>query len=489
MRMEKLSRRPVAAILGGGVAGATTALHLASLTRDVEVDILVVEPRATLGRGLAYSTSDPAHRINVPASRMSIHADKPSHFIDWLATTAQVMSPGTATLEGELFPERQIFGGYVAAQLDPLIASGAVRHVRAHAVSAANVDDRFLIELSDETAFDADIVVLAMSHPQPSLPKELRGLAGSDRLIADPENAAAISAVGPAERVLIVGTGLTSADVIASLDRRGFWGEITAISRRGLRPRGHGDCSGRRSEADFVAATRPTAARLLRQIRAQIAADARAGRGWQGAIDRVRDQGSAIWSGLDRSERARVLRHLRPYWDVHRFRVSPQIEQVLDRQSARGKLDYIAGRLLGAREVDDGVIVDFRRRGQLDPVTERFDRVVVTTGPAHGDVLRTNPVLTGLYDEGLVSPEPLGLGLLVAETCRAVDHDGRCSDKIFVAGPLARGHVGELMGVPEVAAHARVVAETVVCALNSLNSDAEERAGRRSQRPASQMAK
>ena len=205
----------------------------------------------------------------------------------------------------------------------------------------------------------------------------------------------------------------------------------------------------------------------MRKVRAQIATDARTGRDWQGAIDRVRDQGSALWGRLDLAERARILRHLRPYWDVHRFRVAPEIEQVLNRQTARGKLSYVAGRLLGAHETADGVVVEFRRRGKPETATERFDRVIVTTGPAHGDVLRTNPVLTRLHGEGLVCSDPLDLGLLVAERCRAVDHEGRTSNAIFVAGPLARGHVGELMGVPEVAAHARVVAETVVSAAGS----------------------
>ncbi|MFO1140893.1 MAG: hypothetical protein U1E59_00640 [Amaricoccus sp.] len=172
----------------------------------------------------------------------------------------------------------------------------------------------------------------------------------------------------------------------------------------------------------------------------------------------MREQGPGAWRGLDFAERRRLVRHLRTFWDVHRFRVAPQVEEVLDAQVARGKLAYVAARLVGAAETADGIVVDYRLRGTTEVVSERFDTVVVTTGPAHGDVLRTNPVFRALSAEGLIGADPLGLGLHASDGCRAVASSGAASPSLFVVGPLARGHVGELMGVPEVTAHAESVA-------------------------------
>ena len=174
MKMEHLRSRPVVAILGGGVAGAATAHRLAHVLAPDAADIVVVEPRETVGPGLAYSTADPAHRINVPAAKMSLIADEPDHFMQWLAATNTRMSPGTLTLRGEFFPERRIFGAYVAAQLDPLLRSGAIRHLRAGATGAAPVDGRYQIELADGSRLDADLVVLAMSHPEPATSAKTR---------------------------------------------------------------------------------------------------------------------------------------------------------------------------------------------------------------------------------------------------------------------------------------------------------------------------
>lgn len=41
---------------------------------------------------------------------MTLRTDNPRHFVDWLSRPeGPWMSAGTATLQGELFPERSIF--------------------------------------------------------------------------------------------------------------------------------------------------------------------------------------------------------------------------------------------------------------------------------------------------------------------------------------------------------------------------------------------
>lgn len=460
--MDTVPSRPVVAILGGGLSGAATAFHLAHSLAPGTAEIVVVEPRAALGGGLAYSSVEPAHRINVPAAKMTLISAEPGHFVDWLAAERIPLSPGTLTPRGESFPERRIFGRYVAAQLAPLLATGAVRHCRTSAVTAQRDGSRWRIDLADGTGLGADLVVLAMSHPAPAVPQVLRGLAGSPALFADPYDTTRLAELACKARILIVGTGLTSADVVAGLVRHGHAGRITALSRHGLRSRGHGVVT-RKTGADFATAPARTAVALLRRIRAAVAADAAAGQSWHAALDQVRDQGPAIWAALDLRERRRLVRHLRTVWDVHRFRIAPQVEAALDQLLRQDRLEILAARLVAARPTGDGIAVDYRPRGSRETRSATFDAVVVTTGPDHGAVLQSNPVFRSLAAAGRLCADPTGLGLHVADQCHGVDAQGTPSGTLLVAGPLARGDVGELMGVPEVTRHAEHVAR-VLCA-------------------------
>ena len=65
-------------IVGGGASGVIFAVNLARASSDT--DITIIERRADLGRGLAYSTKDPTHLLNVRAANMSGFADDPEHF-------------------------------------------------------------------------------------------------------------------------------------------------------------------------------------------------------------------------------------------------------------------------------------------------------------------------------------------------------------------------------------------------------------------------
>lgn len=466
-----LPTRPRIVIIGGGVSGAATAWNISRSKVDAEV--VVVEPREKLGQGLAYSAADPAHRINVPAAKMSIDPDSPSHFMDWLASPrGPVLDPASVTPNGDFFPPRAVFGAYMADCLAPLLDGGAIRHVRDEAVSVTRdlTGESYVIELADNAALRADIVVIASSHPAPDLPVGLLALAGSDRIIANPYETDLILAIGATERVLIVGSGLTSADVIASLDRRGFWGQVHTVSRHGYRSQGHGTVT-RECEEDFARTAAQGVTALLRHVRRAVADDAARGQSWHAVFDGLRADGARIWDNLDQPSRARLVRHLRALWDVHRFRVAPQVQEVIERWTRRGILSHQAARLVSAVETERGIGVTFRPRGSATVETRQFDRIVVTTGPAHGSILRKTPALSALADEGLIAAHPLGLGLAVTNGCRAIGSTGTVSESLFVAGPLARGGVGELMGLPEVTRHAQLVAGLIARQLQRQSGD------------------
>ncbi|MCX5516322.1 FAD/NAD(P)-binding protein [Kaistia algarum] len=460
--MSKAGRRPPAiGIIGGGFTGAAIAWNLARES-GVAARIIVVEPRERLGGGLAYSSRDPAFRINVPAAKMSLDPDDIEDFARWVETVGAVDDDAAARLDdGRVFPQRSEFGRYVAERLLPFLANGVVEHRRASALGAKRTEGGFRVELDDGTALDVDRLVLAVSHPPPQPPERLRfAFSGHPKFVADTTTPGALAVVHPDDRVLVVGTGLTGADVIASLDRRGHRGPITAIARRGLRSKGHAPFA-QEQTGDFTTKPATTTLQLLKCIRAEVAAVEARGLTWHAVLDAVRTQGPAIWAALPLAERRRLVRHLRAYWDVHRFRVAPQVEAALDRRIAAGGLDLFAASIAGAELQDDVFEVALRRRRLSEVVSHHFDSVLVATGPAHGAILETAPLLIDLARQGLVKADPVGLGIATDEQGHAIGADGTPVDTLFIGGPLARGTFGELMGLPEVAAYAKRVAEAL----------------------------
>lgn len=455
------------AILGGGFSGAAVAVHLAT-SGDLpgSVRIVVIEPRAELGRGLAYSASDPAHRINVPAGKMTLFPDRPEDFEQFLSEHVDPSDQDLIGRDGLAYPGRSVFGDYVSARLRPFLENGSIEHwqTTAETVSAEAIGWR--IAGLDGASLVADLLVLAVSHPPPAMPAALSAIAPDRKLVADVTTNGALSPVSADDHVLIVGNGLTAADVVASLNRLGHRGHITSISRRGLRSRGHGP-AGQDAFGDKLAQPGITASGLLRRVRHLLREAQSEGRTWHSVLDAVRAQGQEIWAGLQLADRRRIARHLRPFWDVHRFRIAPQVEDVIDRAVAAGRMDILAASIETVTRNGPAFRIRLRRRHGSAPDEVEVNAIVVTTGPAHGGILQSQTVLRGLHDAGVLTPCPTGLGISVDRNSHPVSTMGEVAPHILIAGPLARGTFGELMGLPQVTEHAVFVARRIVQILSS----------------------
>lgn len=462
--VDQSHAKPVVAIIGGGFTGAACAYHLAGRLAGDAAAIVVFEPRSVLGGGLAYDTEERSHRINVPASRMTLVPDDGDHFQRWLVRSgALIDDPEAVTADGHAFARRSAFGRYVADSLAPLVASGVIEHRRSRVRALTGAPSGlWSIAAEDGSVLEADIVVLATTHPSPQPPSAVdRVLAGHAGYVPDATVPGALSGIGMEDRVLIVGTGLTAADVIATLDAGGHRGLITAVSRRGLRSRGH-NLSAQEPFGEFLTPPARSARALLRRVRDSLAEAQTAGVSWHAVFDRLRGQGGDIWRALPVVERRRLVRFLRPYWDVHRFRIAPQLEAVIDRRLANGTLAFHAAAISGVnRSADGGIVVDFRARHGREPFQLRLDSVVITTGPGHASVLSSQPFLASLAEAGDLQPDAVGLGIAVDAQSRAIRADGSAAETLYVAGPLARGAFGELMGLPQVTEHAVFVAENI----------------------------
>jgi uncharacterized NAD(P)/FAD-binding protein YdhS len=437
------------AVVGAGFSGLLVALHL--LRRNPTVTVVMIERAGEFGRGLAYGTSDPRHLLNVRASNMSAFPDDPDHFIRWLALH------GPADAKPQAFVPRHLFGTYLQTMLAATLATddGAerLRIVPDEATALIEEPNGLRLRLAMGRVIDVDHVVLATGNlPPRDLPCLDTDVLASPAYVRDPWASDALSGIGARDDVLLIGTGLTAVDVFVGLSRRGHRGHVQALSRRGLRPRPH-------AETGPVAIPREIPLRpRLTELVALVRSAAAAADDWRAGADGVRPHIQRLWRDASAEERGRFLRHLRPWWDVHRHRIAPPVAATVAEAESSGRLAFRAGKLETAFLTDDGIAVQWRARGGTTTQRMRIKHIVNCTGPA-GDVRRaTAPLLADLIQRGCARADAHGLGLEVDDACRLVGADGKPSTILTAVGPMSRGAFWEITAVPDIRVQARDVA-------------------------------
>ena len=428
------------AIIGGGFSGTILAAQLAR--RGIES--VLIEGAGLAAKGAAYSTTEPAHLLNLRAESMSAWPDNASDFAERFAA-----------LGGERtgFAERRLFGLYVGEILNDAVKSGRTQLVEASAIGAMRDGMKWSIALDKGSSIGARALALAVGNQEPAPLRAFSQAHG--RFIRNPWGTEARKAVqelaSTDEDVLLVGTGLTMVDVVLSLDAAGHRGRIVALSRRGQIPRAHADFDGAPVERGEV--PHGSVRELWRWLRKRSAKV-----GWRAAIDSLRPHSQALWQSLDQGQQERFLRHARPWWDVHRHRIAPEVARKIHDAVADGRLEVMAGRVVSASVSDEAIVVAIRKRGASDPHSQRFAYAFNCTGPLHSIERTKDPLLRGLLDARLVRPDQLGIGL-------EVDDRSRAGDQIWALGPLTKGRYWEIIAVPDIREQAAAVAEDIAMEL------------------------
>jgi len=433
------------AILGGGYAGVATAIKLLD-TATRPLRITVVEPRGEIGRGAAYSTREAGHLMNGPAKLFSLYPERPDHFAQFLARFAAEWNWRDPLAPDFLnaFAPRSVFGDYVRTELARAVSRAAphvsLEHVAAEAVDLRRRGGRVDIVLSHGQTFGADHAILATgaAPSRPDLPID-PAVAASPRYIADPWNLEAYERIPRTGCVLLLGTGLTMLDALVTLERRGFAGRYTAISRRGLLVHPRREVVPLR---DFLAeAPLPTTVRgLLRAARQELSCTTHGRPDWQSLVMAIRPHIPALWQRANETERARFVRHLRPIWETSLHRAPPRSAQLLERGRAEGWFAHRAARIVALEPAADGrVVARLRGRGQPEVETLVVAAVVNCTGVTHDWSRSRSRLMANLLASGMVRPGPLSFGIDADWQHAVIGRDGVPALDVSAIGHPLRG--------------------------------------------------
>jgi uncharacterized NAD(P)/FAD-binding protein YdhS len=462
------------AIIGGGVSGTLTAIQLLRQTSQ-PLELILIERRSTLGLGVAYSTASRQHVLNVPARKMSALPDDPDHFLQWLAINApQAYQP-------QDFVPRPLYGHYIQDLLATTLANSAaansatsegVAHKLTHisqlavalkvtTATAPMAAVACQIQLADGQELTVDRVVLAWGNFLPTPPPLANAPAAefyhSPFYVNNPWQPEALATLPRQAPVLLLGTGLTTIDLILSLIDQGHEGTIHVVSRRGLFPHSH-RFNIAAHNTTLTVEQLPTSVRgLLHRVRGEVHQAMTKGTDWRAVIDALRPFSHDIWQRWDTTEQQRFLRHTQPYWDIHRHRVAPQVGEMIQKLLASGQVIRHVGRVYDYQWPNTATNADLapvrvtlqpRDQGQRQIV--QVAKVINGTGPEFDYRRLPDPLIQQLLQTGLITPTAIASGVQVAPNGALINHTGQPSNVLFTLGPPQKGVVWETTAVPEI---------------------------------------
>ena len=426
-------------IIGGGASGVLLAANIIR-ERIPGTRVLMVEKSGRLGAGLAYSTLNPNHILNVPAKGMSAFADEADHFWNWLRATG-----ATPPDDPEVFAPRHLYSQYLAS----LIASeGGVTFVPSACVGINELPSGVEVKLENGTSLIGHAAVLAVGHEE----RQMRGRGLVIRAGSQQD-----TPLDPYAKTMILGSGLSMVDAWLSLVGNGHLGPILVVSRNGLLPRKHRPTEPLPLNAEdipFGSSVPKFAHWFLDTVKKAVAK----GGDWRSVVDGLRPHNQRIWQSWSLADRKRFLTHLRPFWNIHRHRLPPHVHDRLTAASSSGQITVIAGTFLGVDREGDKLIATVRRRGLDHPETVEVARLYDCGGVSVNIEESSNPVINGLVHSGLGRPDALKIGLDVTPDGALIGADGSVSNRVYALGPLTRGTFFEIESVPEIRVEAQKLA-------------------------------
>lgn len=425
-------------IIGAGFSGTALAVNIHHLNKQQRpVEILLFEKRGCLAKGEAYSTPYDYHLLNVRAGEMSAFENKPTDFVDWLKATP-VAAPyiaGDQPIERQFMP-RMLYGKY----LESLLANCTVIVYESAVIGAELAGEQVILRLADGTKKQVDKAVLAIGNILPtSLPFHM----ADPSACLSPWDFTAPSQFKKDAAVLIIGTGLSMIDCILTLHRHGHHGPITALSRHGLVPLRHTDLHLSAVELPEL----PTEMRpLLSLLRDFIQAHEEQAGDWRNVVHALRLRLIELWQSMPQLEKRRFLRHVLPYWNIHRHRVHDDIADVLDALIRNQQLTILAARIIRVNLHD----AEIRLRHHSGTKTIPCDYVINCMGPAASLKSINDPLLKNLFDQGLATLDELAMHLALSGIGELQSAQGLYSTQLYAIGPLTKGRYWAVNSVPEI---------------------------------------
>lgn len=489
------------AVIGGGPCGV--ACSAAILEQHASAQLVLVGGGGSHGSLAWHATTPKEMLINLPAQFATV--------VEGGANVASFAKVGLFD-----FPPRESFAAFLDAQAVEVCAREIERVTHYHDAVCDRVElsgsesGRYTVVLSNGISFTAYAVVLAVGQATRAPAFYAPGISSSQVCVNYPLEAGALSAIPSGARVGVIGTGLSAVDVAKHLlqRRERCVASVVMASRRGLLPmptnyngftrtpyerqfvtleaihRVVADTGGPHVQGlldlfvamvrkemqaaepnhDWWAATQASGGVELLRAAMRRQADGLSDR-WFLALVSISGAGlwGVMWRLLIHEEKRRFLSEFGTLAQVLMNPMPLESCRALVSLVDEGRLE-VRQQFSSVESTMDGFAM---RCGGEDIIVSH---VVNAAGVSmHFDKDTSQPLLTGLVQQGLLIPDPFGGFVCDDQTLRAKPASTATGSEdqvqlpgIFVAGHLARGSQLFTSGLRECREHAKLISNSLV---------------------------
>lgn len=437
-------------IIGGGASGLLLLMNLVKRAEDQSLTINLIEKNSEFA-GVAYAWAKPFHLLNVPAAKMGAFPENIEHFHKWLQANGFDYAPGD-------FVPRRHYKNYLqslfAETLEHKSPRVAINILKSEAIDAATKNGATTVSLASGETVVSDKIVLAFGNFLPAhVRTKNRDYINSPNYFQNPWSAEIPRAIAPDKCVLLIGTGLTAIDAIASLQANNHQNKIFALSTHGLLPTVH-----RKAEVYPSFETEISAPATVRErfkiLRKHIETAELSGNDWRAVIDSLRPFTQDLWKSFPQVEKKRFMRHLQRRWDVSRHRMPPESAAMLEELQMSGKLEILRGRISDIETIENNAFkIVYGANKQIE-----VDAIVNCTGSQSNYARIEAALVKNLIEKGDIKPDALFLGLDATPDGEIINRNNEISNVFYTFATAQRGILWECTAMPDIRNQAKKLA-------------------------------
>jgi len=454
----------IVTIVGAGFSGIALTLNLLRQVKT-PLKINLIERSDRFAKGVAYSTKEDYHILNVPAIKMGLFEEEPHHFFTWLRANGYCYEPND-------FVPRKIYGDYLKNIFESETSnSGAIEIFQDEAIDISKLEQGALITLENTGTFYSDQIILATGNFQK--PLFVSNISGENfKFYNDPWQSDQIPYLKYSEKdkILIIGTGLTMVDIVLSLVNNNYKGKIWAISRNGRLPLPHNFESYYPSFINELKLSTNLAS-LINTIKKHLEIANKLDISWQAVLDTLRPHHTNLWQNLTLNERTKFLKRLGNIWNISRHRIPEKSDQILQTLISNDRLIIKKAELKKFLETKDGWNCELKETKAKNLFLENFKTIFNCSGIHHNPVQIQDRLIKNLFEAGQLCVHPLGDGFNATKEGALIDNKGTSSNCLYTIGPALKSVLGESTAVQEIRQQAKQLAFTLSMVISSQNKD------------------